>query len=249
MITLGKLVLNGTPRIAVGFKDQATPATLRDAKNFGLDIVELRIDQYSSFEKEYVLKQVSKFRQFPTIATLRSKEEGGDWNLSESARLQLFETIIPQVDAIDIELSAGEILPKVIRSAHKAKKIAVISHHNFDRTPDAKDLLKILKDAKTLGADIVKIATMALKRADLQTLAAFTIANASQNLVTMAMGSEGLLSRIFFPALGSLITYAYLGEPTAPGQLSYESTFNYLSNFYPSFNQEKIKSLQLFRSV
>ena len=249
MIKLGKLILNGTPRIAVGFNDRTNPTILMDAKKLGLDIAELRIDQYSSFEKKHVLKQISKFRHFPTIATIRSKKEGGGWNLSESARLQLFETIIPKIDAIDIELSSKEILPKVIKKAQSAKKSVVISYHNFDRTPDVRALSKILKEAKTLGADIVKIATMALRKADVQALAAFTSANASQNLVTIAMGSEGLISRIFFPVLGSLITHAYLGEPTAPGQLHYEKTFDYLRLFYPKFNQEKIRALQLFQNV
>ena len=52
MIKLGKLVLNGNPRIAVPFGDRTNPAVFTAAKKKGLDIAELRIDQYSSFERE-----------------------------------------------------------------------------------------------------------------------------------------------------------------------------------------------------
>ncbi len=239
MIKLGKVTLGGTPRIVVGFNDRTSAAVLAGLKKSGLDIAELRIDQYASFKTWHVLEQIARFRYFSTIATIRSKKEGGCWTLSESARLQLFETVIPKVNAVDIELSAKEILPRIVKSAHKAKKLAVVSYHDFKQTPDARSLLKILKKAKMAGADIVKIAVMAVKKGDLQTLAAFTIAHASQNIVTIAMGPAGIASRILFPALGSLMTYACLSEPIAPGQLNYEATRQCLRIFYPAFNRRK----------
>ncbi|HEY5595278.1 MAG TPA: type I 3-dehydroquinate dehydratase, partial [Nitrospiria bacterium] len=63
------------------------------------------------------------------------------------------------------------------------------------------------------------------------------IANATKDIIVIAMGVEGALSRVFFPALGSLLTYAYLGQPTAPGQLGYKELFELLKKFYPKFNQ------------
>ncbi len=104
MIKLGKLTLNGIPRVAVGFKDGVSSQTLEDIENLGVDIVELRIDQYSSFETEHVSNEVKKFRKFPSIATIRSGDEGGGWNLSEAKRSNLFKAILPYVDAMDIEL-------------------------------------------------------------------------------------------------------------------------------------------------
>ena len=249
MIKLGKITLNGTPRIAVGFRDKVRASLIKDAQQFGLDIAELRIDQYSSFESKYVLKEISKFKCFPTIATIRSKKEGGGWNLSEQERLHLFQAIMPKIDAVDIELSAKEILPEVVKKAHAHKKLVMISSHNFDRTPNIETLDKITKEAKKKGGDIVKIATVALKRSDIQTLANFTVNNASKNLIVIAMGSAGMISRIFFPLLGSLMTYASIGEPTAPGQLDYETTFDYLRRFYSQFNEEKINSLKLLQNA
>ena len=248
MIKLGQLPLNGLPRIAVGFTDQTSLTTIRNAKKHGLDIVELRIDQYGSFDKRYVLKELKKFKGTPTIATIRSKTEGGAWNLSEAERLSLFKAVIPEVNAIDIELSSKTIIKELVQTAHRAKKLVFISYHNFEGTPEVPQLNKIANKAKTLGADVVKIATLVWKREDIRKLSLFTLSNAPKNLITIGMGPNGVISRILFPALGSLITYASLGKPTAPGQLDYHTTFELLRKLYPKFNQEKIQSLKILEA-
>ena len=237
MINLGSKKLDGTPRIVISLNDATPPHLIQAARRLGLDVIELRIDQYASFDSQYVLQEAVKFRNCSTIATIRIKAEGGGWKLSEQERLSLFKKIIPEVSAVDIELSAGTILPDVVRTAHAAGKIVILSYHDFDRTPALKELNGIMDKAKSLGADIVKVAALATQPEDIQTLAGFTIAHAKKNIVTIAMGSEGALSRVFFPALGSLLTYAHIGQPTAPGQLGYVELFELLRKFYPKFNQ------------
>lgn len=236
MIKLGSIKLDGTPRIVLSLNDATPPDLIQEARQSGLDLVELRIDQYSSFDGTHILREVGRFKDCSTIATIRTKAEGGAWNLPEPERLALFKKIIPEVNAVDIELSAETILPDVIQSAHAARKIVLISYHNFDGTPTFNELNGIMDEAKSFGADIVKIAGRATRPEDIQTLAGFTIANAMKNIVVIAMGPEGALSRVFFPALGSLLTYAYLDQPTAPGQLGYRELFELLKKFYPKFN-------------
>lgn len=248
MLKIGSLDLNGIPRVAVSFKDGVSAQTIDDIRAFGLDIVELRIDRYSSFDTLYVLKEIRKFKDFPSIATIRSEKEGGEWDLSEAKRLELFKAIMADADAIDIEFSAKTIAHPIIEAAKKSKKLVFVSYHNFDRTPEASKLEQVLTGSKEIGADVVKIATLALCPKDVRLLAEFTINHASKNLVTIAMGSEGLVSRIFFPALGSLITYAFLGQPAAPGQLDYKSTSELLRKLYPKYNEDKINSLELLET-
>ncbi|MBI3810604.1 MAG: type I 3-dehydroquinate dehydratase [Nitrospirae bacterium] len=237
MIKLGSIKLNGTPRIVLSLNDATPPHLIQEARQLGLDLVELRIDQYAFFDAKHVLREAGRFKDCSTIATIRIKAEGGVWNLPEPERLALFKKIIPEVNAVDIELSAETILPDVVRAVHAAKKIAIISYHNFDGTPTFNELNGIMDEAKSFGADIVKIAARTTKPEDMQTLAGFTIANAMKNIVVIAMGLDGALSRVFFPALGSLLTYAYLDQPTAPGQLGYRELFELLKKFYPKFNQ------------
>lgn len=245
MTKLSKLLLNGSPRVAVAFTDSASPQLIQDIEAFGLDVVELRVDQYSSFETSYVLQQVRRFSNFPSIATIRTEREGGGWNLSDEKRLQLFNDILPYVDCIDIELSSKAILKDVISSAHAANKLVLISYHDFDKMPTIEKLEHIIKEAKICGADIVKMAGLALSREDVQTLAQFTLAHANENIITIAMGAEGTISRVLFPILGSLLTYAYIGTPTAPGQLDYQHTIDILRLLYPKYNQEKVQVLKL----
>ncbi len=247
MIKLGSLLLDGTPRVAVSFGDNVAPGLLVSGKAAGLDIAEIRIDQFSSYDYDHVLRVVRKFGNISTIATIRLQKEGGSWRGAEEDRLALFETVLPYVDAADVEMTS-DIRHAVIRAAHDAGKLCVVSHHNFDTTELLQELTDLVEQAKSEGADIVKIATQVERREHLQTLASLTLYHADQNVIVIGMGAVGLASRVFLPALGSLITFAYVGKPTAPGQLHYQETFDLLRKMYPSYNQEKINSLQLMES-
>lgn len=218
-IRLGRLNLGKVPCIAVPFRDRTPLSAIRKAKQEGAGIAELRIDLFSSAGPEHVLREIRKFRAFPTIATLRSRREGGNWRGGETERLFLFKTVLPQVAAVDIELSSGVILKEVVAAARKAKKTVIVSFHDFKKTPSGSRLASVLAEAKSRGADIVKIAAFARNADDVKRLADFTLANRKKNLIVIAMGKKGTVSRILFPALGSLVTFAHGGRQTAPGQL------------------------------
>ena len=156
------------------------------------------------------------------LATIRSKAEGGKSGISEKERLRLFQNIMPFVDAVDIELSSKKILNQVVSKAHAHKKKAIISYHNFKNTPEQKRLETIVKNCKKAGGDMVKIATFAREKKDIARLAALTLSH--KNIIVIAMGRLGIVSRIFFPALGSLLTYCPVTGPSAPGQLSLKTT-------------------------
>ncbi len=234
MFKIGKLTLGGIPRIAVSFRDKTPKRAIREAKLLGMDVAELRIDLFSSFKPSCILKEVSKFKGIPTIATIRSKVEGGKWRFRDERRLDLFRAVIPKVSAVDIELSSKFILGLVVQAARRARKLVIVSYHNFERTPRLDELNEILELAEASGADIVKIAAMGRNPGDFRTLARFTMEHASKGIITVAMGREAAVSRIVFPALGSLLTYAHFGKPTAPGQLDLKSTSLLVNKLYHS---------------
>lgn len=60
---------------------------------------------------------------------------------------------------------------------------------------------------------------------DTQGLSSLTIAKAHENLIVLGMGPEGLKTRLLFPALDSLMTYAYIDRTMALEQLSVQDTF------------------------
>lgn len=230
MLRLGKLELGKMPRIAVSFVDRTSALSIQNAKRQGMDIAELRVDLFRSKDPAHIIKEAGKFKNIPTIATIRSSREGGNWKRSEAKRLELFKAILPHVDGVDIEYSSSSILHTVVRHAKKLKKTVIISYHNFAGTPSLPILEKKIWDAKKAGADIVKIATMARGAEDLIAMLALTLKHHQQGLITICMGKEGTFSRIVFPSFGSLITFARFKTPSAPGQIELKQLARLLKN-------------------
>jgi 3-dehydroquinate dehydratase-1 len=242
---LSDLLHSPTPAIAVSFADQLRDDELSQARAEGLDVFELRIDRYAIKTVEHVLQQVKRFVDVPTIATIRTRSEGGEWDGPDDDRLALFEAIIPFVDGIDIELASTDIASRVVETAKTHGKVVIVSNHNFETTPSAHELLDMARQAKALGADFVKLSAMANSSVDVRTLASFTIDNAKLGLIVIAMGALGTSSRVFFPALGSRLTYAYGNAHPVSGQLTFQQTLEELMRFYPDFNEKKIIELKL----
>ncbi len=237
MLRIGPVELDGTPRVVIAVRDGAPQEEVRNALEGGASIVELRIDQFSALDEESVLEEIEKYKGVPTLATIRSAKEGGDWTRPEAERLALFRAVVPHVDAVDIELSSKEILAEVLETAHAAGKPAIGSYHDFSKTPAITRLAAAVNDGVILELDIVKIAAYCKSWDDLKLLARFTLEHADKNLITVGMGPHGAASRIFFPVLGSLLTYTFAGEPTAPGQLNCDDTLKYLLDFFPGFRK------------
>ena len=61
----------------------------------------------------------------------------------------------------------------------------------------------------------------------------WTIDNRSENIITISLGDTGGISRLVFPALGSLITYAYLNNPSGPGQRPLGELREHLRLYFP----------------
>jgi 3-dehydroquinate dehydratase I len=243
---LSELLRDGEPLIAVSFADRVPEIEINSKRKQGLDVAELRIDRYSAFDEEYVLEQVKRFATFPTIATIRTADEGGKWKGTEPERLHLFEAVLPYVHAVDVELAATEILPELVEAAKAQHKVVIISNHNLDHTPKASELEKMAADAKSLGADYVKLSSKAKSPEDITTLAAFTAKNAGLGLIVVAMDLYGPLSRLFFPALGSRLTYASATDKAEVyGQLPFGETFEMMMRLYPQFRDKKINELQI----
>lgn len=212
-------MLGVKPRIAVPFTDHATRADVAEALAQGLDVAELRVDLWASFAVEHVLATLERFAGVPTLATVRHADEGGGFRGPEPERLALYRALLPRVDAIDVEV-ASEIGAAVIAAARDAGRLAIASFHDFAKTPDPAALGAVVARGRALGADVVKIATAVAGPEDLRVLARLLLEHEDVGLVVIGMGARGAASRVFFPLLGSLLTYASAGAETAPGQLA-----------------------------
>lgn len=235
MLTLGSLALGAVPRIAAPVTDGDVRARADDVRRYA-DLAELRIDQFARHDPAYVVAvcRDAGALGMPLIATIRSAEEGGATHLDEGRRLALFEAVLPTVAAVDIELRAPIRAP-VVELAHRAGKRAIVSYHDFTATPIDADLGAILDAAALGGADVVKIAAHAPDTAAADRLLALLRERRARPLIVIGMGPHGVASRVFFPLLGSLITYGSVGTITAPGQLPLAELHAELRRYSPEF--------------
>lgn len=160
-----------------------------------------------------------RIKPCPVIFTLRSRDEGGSYGGSERSRLEtILEAARAGADYVDVEYSAfwRTILESVSRQR------VILSYHNFEETPT--NLESLMESMATTGAGIFKIATRARRLSDnLKIARALKYAAMRQwNLCALAMGSEGIPSRVFGPYWGSCMAFASLpgSEGTAEGQVS-----------------------------
>lgn len=214
--TVGK-----APCIAAVITGGITTGAVRKAASLGAGLLELRVDTFTATQPGRLLasfEKLKKITKLPILLTIRSTKEGGQAELPDRERAALYRVLIPFADLVDIELNSSGIRKNVVDFAKRAKKRVIISHHDFESTPGDKKLRKIIESARASGGDIVKIASLVNTQDDLRRLAGLLCSE--DDLIVIGMGPLGKPSRVFFPMLGSLITYGSTTKSTAPGQMS-----------------------------
>lgn len=209
------------PKVAAVITGGIKSPEIKKAASLGADLLEIRVDTFASLDDGRLLasfEKLKKFSRLPILLTIRSEREGGKAELADRERARLFESLIPFADLVDIELGSGRILKTVVDSAKKNKKKVIVSHHDFKGTPGDKKLKKITSLARESGADIVKVASMVNSPGDLRRLGALLCSEGP--MIVIGMGPLGRASRVFFPMIGSLMTYGSTTKSTAPGQMS-----------------------------
>lgn len=211
MVRIGGLELNKSIAASIG---KAPVDSAIKAKKLGADVIELRVDLL----EEDALQTLSELKKLgmPVIITNRMKKEGGSWIGSEAQRIQKLLSLLPLADAVDIELCAEE-RDTVVKRAKSAKKTVIISTHDFEKTPEPAVMAGIIDESFEAGADVAKLAVTANSLRDVLHLLEVTL-NSKGKICTIAMGGMGRHSRVIAPIYGSVMTYGYVDEPTAPGQ-------------------------------
>jgi 3-dehydroquinate dehydratase-1 len=225
------------PIVIVPVTDRTGAAALRAAARQGVALAEARVDLFRDRSAARVARFLAATRRvMPVLLTVRAAAEGGAFEDDEPTRLALYRALLPHADAVDVELSAA-IRPALVRDARKSRRLIVLSHHDFRRTPPDPELDRVVARGFRAGADIVKLATHVRDDRDTARLAGLLSRHSGQPLVVIGMGEHGKKTRVLFPALGSLFTFAALGRGTAPGQLDVATMRRELSLFFPDFAQ------------
>jgi 3-dehydroquinate dehydratase-1 len=186
----------------------------------GAHILEVRIDLLGIKDTKELLLLLDELHELvglPIIVTNRCQKEGGRWDGSEEARVELLMSALTRVDAVDVELTAP-LRNRVVDAARSLNKVLIISSHDFKVTPPASVMTATLEQAMDDGADIAKLAVTPNSTAD--TLALLTVTQEADFPVsTIAMGKLGSHTRVVAPIYGSVLTYGAVEDAVAPGQL------------------------------
>jgi 3-dehydroquinate dehydratase-1 len=196
-----------------------TPAELRMAARMSHppDLFEVRLDHLIVIENE--LERKMSILPAPLIITARHPREGGANNLSIKRRRELLLRFLPQADYVDVELRSAKALRSLLGVARKKNIQRIISFHDFKSTPTVRSLCSKARAAKSLGADIFKVATRTDTPPQLTRLLDF-IANADVDLAlgVMGIGKLGRKSRRELMRRGSVLNYTHLGRSRIEGQ-------------------------------
>jgi 3-dehydroquinate dehydratase, type I len=217
---------------AVGTVTKNVGESSQHGKELGADILEIRFDlllkNVSAETDEMIENQLiswikeAKEANLPIIGTLRASDEGGAFVGSEEERFRFIQKIIPNVDFMDIEQKSSiQNILKCRETAEKSKTKIILSSHFFNDTPSAEKLKEIIQNSFEKGADISKVAVMPKTAGDVLKLyqAGLEFETNKNSLCLIAMGEIGKQTRIAAPLYGSVLSYGYIDEVAAPGQL------------------------------
>ena len=191
------------------------------------DVIELRLDYLEPIELGEALRLIPTLHcSRPLILTLRPAEQGGRRILEEAARRAFWFS--PEqslsLNFVDIEFdlllghASGE--PRLDRPPNWEHVIC--SYHNFAEVPV--DIETIYERMASTEARILKIVVPTRDITDC--LAVFhLLARArreGRDIIAIAMGDAGLLTRILAPSRGAFLTFGFFDSTnkTAPGQIS-----------------------------
>lgn len=216
----GGPVVVGTIRPQSLAKYRALPVEERSA-----DLVEARLDlalagdALAPVELDPFLAELARTQAdgIPVLATIRLIADGGRWK-DDADRLPWFEKLLPSVSAVDIELGSV-IAPDVLALAHQLGRRVIVSHHDFSGTPELGALTELVEQAAAMGADVIKIATLVSGVEDHEPLLDLVRAQRRRAIAVVGMGETGTSLRSYLPCIGSRLTYGFLDQTAAPGQL------------------------------
>ena len=204
-----------------------SPAELIDRAEAALKdtrFVELRLDSLPKplLAIPYLKQFLSEHRDVTAIATCRRKEHGGNFVGALTAELEVLEkAACAGCHLVDLEIESAEQAKHAqIAKLREAGAALLISFHDFTRT---RSLDQAADRIEKFKPDYVKVVSTARSLADnLAVLRLIEDRSLATHVVGIAMGEEGLLSRVLGPRAGAAFTFASMVDApeTAPGQVT-----------------------------
>jgi len=260
VITIRNMRLGeGLPKICVPLTDTCLDSLVRSARKLSgtaFDFVEWRADFFDGLTdgsaRFEVLKALrDELGNIPVLFTIRTREEGGQADLSVQEYKDINQSVIESglADMVDVELAKGDDVMKNLCAFARSSVVRnftdssikdpstvkiVASKHDFAKTPSDSEIVDSLCRMQELGADVAKYAVMPTCDRDVLTLLSASIIMKEQHsstpFITMSMGRLGAVSRVCGSLSGSAVTFGTVGNASAPGQLPADLLKLFLEN-------------------
>lgn len=218
------------PKLCIALQADSAPELWKCAIKASEEskFLELRLDSLP--KPATVLPELKKFlakhRDLIVISTCRRKPHGGSFTGSLASELEILKGAAEagsQIVDLEIESAEEAKLQKIEAfraSIHAAGSLLLISYHDFSRT---KNLPHAAQRIETFSPDYLKVVSTARTLADnLEVLRLIEDRSISTQIIGIAMGEEGIASRVLGPRAGAVFTFAAPenGAGTAPGQIT-----------------------------
>ena len=189
--------------------------------------LELRLDSLAkpANSPAYVKQFLTEHKDVTAIATCRRKANGGGFDGPLAGQLEILAKAAQAgCHIIDLEVESAEEAKAAQLSKLRASGAALlVSFHDFTRT---KGLEQAAERIEAFKPDFVKVVSTARNLSDnLAVLRLIEDRSLASQVIGIAMGEEGLVSRVLGPRAGAAFTFASYaeGSETAPGQIAAES--------------------------
>lgn len=238
-VTLGSLEIGrGIPKIIIPITGESRDGIIAQGmklRALGADAAEWRADWFHGLHSRQALMDGLKglreaILDMPLIFTCRTAPEGGKADISPEEYLEVNMAMAHSglVDGVDIELMSypaqGQIM---LEELHRAGLVAIGSRHISGPMPPQEKMAAMLLDMCSMGADIQKLAVYARSpREGCRLLMAAKAAGqaGAGPLIPIAMGENGLVSRVAGELFYGAAVFAAIDGGSAPGQLSPRAT-------------------------
>lgn len=233
------------PLICMTLTGKTLEENLRLLKKYDkhIDVAELRVDYLNEDEQLYARRFPAMIRQ-PCILTIRRDVDGGQFKGGEFSRTNLFGRALAFADPDKrknfafVDFEEDYQIPS-IQDAAMAFGVRIIRSYH-DMTDPVLNLKERCDAMRKTGYEIPKIAFMPQNLSDVANLFKESKRMTDYDHILVAMGAEGLPSRILANQTNSFLTYVspqeFLGNTNGIGHID-PLLLNELYNFR-NLNQE-----------
>ena len=205
--------------VSIQNKDLETIFDILDEAH--VEMAEIRLDRCPDLGPAEIEELFSN-SDVPLIATCRIS----DTMPAQEAEARLITAIKAGAAYADLEIEAPPMMSKRIRrEARECGTVLIRSYHDFETTDSKAALEALVEKCQHLGAEIVKIVTLAQSPEEAKRVLALYDRFAPESLVAFCMGEEGKQSRLDCLRKGAPFSYAAYDEAAAPGQWPLEAMY------------------------